>query len=274
MATSILLIGKPHSGKTTFIGQLCARIDANKSAFKLYKAIENRTPIIEATRALANGEEVKTTPTDKSTVICLPLQHGELKIDLDCPDYGGEQVNHIIENREVDAKWADSIKQSENWILFIKPSDLTTSYDLSNKTIKPEILENGDGKSEEYSVSDQSFFIELLQILLHTKGQDSHFRNSTTKLTVALTCWDELESPNTPKEELKKCLPLLLNFIEANWIESKVSVLGLSPQGFSLKEPENKIKYQESGSENFGYLIKPDGKETKDITELILESIL
>lgn len=36
MATSILLIGKPHSGKTTFIGQLFARVDANNSVMKLY----------------------------------------------------------------------------------------------------------------------------------------------------------------------------------------------------------------------------------------------
>jgi len=273
MATKILLIGKPHSCKTTFIGQLCARVDANSSALKLYKAIENRTPIIEATRALAKGEEVKTTPTDKSTVIDLPLQNGEVKIDLNCPDYGGEQVNDIIENREVDSKWADSIKQSENWILFIKPSDLTTSYDLSNKTIKPEVLENGNGKSEEYSVSDQSSFIELLQILLHTKGQDSHFKNSTTKLTVVLTCWDELANPTTPKEELKKVLPLLLNFIETNWIESKINILGLSPQGGSLKDPELKSKYQEEGSENFGYIIKSDGAKEKDITQLILEAV-
>lgn len=273
MATKILLIGKPHSGKTTFIGQLCARVEANNSALKLYKAVENLTPIIEATRALAKGEEVVTTPTDKSTVICLPLQHGEVKIDLDCPDYGGEQVNHIIENREVDSKWADSIMQSENWILFIKPSDVTTSYDLSNKTIKPEVLGNGNGDSEEYSVSDQSSFIELLEIFLHTKGQDSHFKNSTTKLTVVLTCWDEITTAITPKEELKKIFPLLLNFIETNWIESKVNILGLSSLGFSLKEKGNKIKYQESGSENFGFMLKSDGARDNDITHLILEAV-
>lgn len=273
MATQILLIGKPHSGKTTFIGQLCARVDANNSALKLYKAIENRTPIIEATKALAKGEEVKTTPTDKSTVVCLPLQNGEVKIDLDCPDYGGEQVNHIIENREVDSKWVKSIKQSENWILFLKPTDLATSYDLSNKTIKPEVLKNGNGKSEEYSVSDQSSFIELLQILLHTNGQDSHFKNSTTKLTVVLTCWDELENTGTPKEELKKILPLLLNFIETNWAESNINILGLSSLGGSLKDPVLKNKYQEDGSENFGYLVKSNGTKENDITQLILEAL-
>ena len=273
MTTQILLIGKPHSGKTTFIGQLCSRVEAGNSALKLYKAIDNLTPIIEATRALARGEEVKTTPTDRSNIICLPLQYGEVKIDLDCPDYGGEQVNHIVENREIDSKWTDSIKQSNNWILFIKPSDLTTSYDLSNKTIKPEILENGDGQSEEYTISDQSFFIELLQLLLHSKGQDSHFKNATTKLTVVLTCYDELLRTLTPREELEKNLPLLLNFIEANWIKSRINILGLSSLGFSLKEQTNKVKYQELGSENFGYMLKPDGTKDNDITQLILDAI-
>jgi hypothetical protein len=273
MTTAILLIGKPHSGKTTFIGQICARVETNNSSLKLYKAVENLAPIIEATRALANGDEVKTTPTEKSTVICLPLQHGEEKIDLDCPDYGGEQINKIIENREVDSKWTESITKSQNWIVFIKPTDLSTAYDLSNKTIKPEILENGDGKSEEFSISDQSSFIELLQILLYTRGQDSHFRNSSIKLTVVLTCWDELNSTATPKEELKKCLPLLLNFIETNWIENKINILGLSSLGFSLKEPANKIKYQEMGSENFGFMIKSDGVKQNDITQLIVESL-
>ena len=275
MSISILLIGKPHSGKTTFIAQLCAKVEANKSYLTLYKPIENLTPIIEATKSLAKGEEVKTTPTEKSTVISLPLQYIHEKLDFDCPDYGGEQINHIIENRELGLKWAESIKKSDNWILFIRPSSLSSFFDLSNKTITPDVLE-GEGageKSDEHLISDQSSFIELLQILLETKGQDSHFQMSSVKLTVVLTCWDELKNTSTPKAELEKCLPLLFNFIKANWTEKKINILGLSALGFSLKETNNRKKYQEIGSENFGYLIQSDGTESKDITQLILESI-
>ena len=93
------------------------------------------------------------------------------------------------------------------------------------------------------------------------------------KLTVVLTCWDELSNTTTPKEELKKILPLLLNFIEANWIETKVNILGLSSQGGSLKDPELKNKYQEEGSENFGYMLMTDGTKEKDITQLIIEAV-
>jgi hypothetical protein len=273
MKKSLLILGKPHSGKTTFLTQLYSRLDVNTSSLRFYKAIANLTPIIDAVKLLANGCEPKPTPTDKSAGLMLPIQHKEEQLDLYCPDYGGEQINHIIENRELDSKWCDSIIESDNWILFIRPSSLTGGFDLSNKTIKPEILKNGNGVAEEYSISDQSAFIELLQIMLHTKAQDSHFKNSTVKLTVVLTCWDEMQTDAVPKEKLRQCLPLLLNFIEANWQDNKINVVGLSALGFSLKEKENQDKYQSEGSENFGYLIKPDGQKTQDITELILEAI-
>jgi GTPase SAR1 family protein len=273
MTTSLLLIGKPHSGKTTFITQLCGRVESTTSAIKLYKPIDDLTSIIESTRALANGDEVKATPTDKNSFLSLPLQVADEKIDLACPDYGGEQINLIIENREVDSKWSKLVIGSNSWILFIKPSDLSSSYDLSNKTIKPEILEGASGETDEYTISDQSFFIELLQVLLHTKEQDAHFLNDTVQLTIVLTCWDEFESSSNPKDELKKRLPLLLSFIESNWASTRVKVLGLSSLGFSLKINENKVKYQELGAENFGYLIHEDGQKDTDISQIITEAL-
>lgn len=273
MTTSLLLIGKPHSGKTTFIAQLCGRVESTTSSVRLYKPIDDLTSIIESTRALANGDEVKATPTDKNSFLSLPLQVAGRKIDLACPDYGGEQINLIIEDREVDSKWSKSVIQSNSWILFIKPSDLSTSYDLSNKTIKPEVLEGTTGEADEYSISDQSFFIELLQILLHTKGQDAHFINDTVQLTIVLTCWDEFETSSNPKDELKKRLPLLLSFVESNWAPNRIKVLGLSSLGFSLKINENKIKYQEMGAENFGYLIYEDGRKDADISQIITQAL-
>lgn len=273
MTKPLLIIGKPHSGKTTFLAQLHSRLDVSNSELKYYKPVDNLNPIIEALKCLEDGLEVQTTPSETSSVITLPIQFGGQKVDLNCPDYGGEQINHIIDNREVDEKWAEAIKQSENWILFIRPSNVTTGFDLSNKTINPKILERGNGKSETYSISDQSSFIELLQIMLFIKEQDSHFKNSTTKLTIVLTCWDEVKDGEKPKEKLKKCLPLLLNFVESNWAETKINFVGLSALGLNLKEDGNKEKYQAEGSENFGFLIKPDGTETKDITQLISEAL-
>ncbi len=269
MNKQLLIIGKPNSSKTTFVSQFYTRLRSKKSSFTLYKAVGNISAINEACDLLANGEETKTTPVDKNVGLLLPIQFGEKKVDLYCPDYGGEQINNIINNHEVDKKWSDSIKESDNWILFIRLSNLKTSFDLSNKTISPENLENNCVQEKKYAISDQSAFIELLQILLHVKKHNYHFKISNIKLTVVLTCWDELETEDLPRSKFLECLPLLLNFIESNWELNKINIIGLSAQGFNLSIKENQEKYRIEGSENFGYIINSDGTETKDITKLI-----
>ena len=102
MTKPILIIGRPHAGKTTFLAQLYARLGLEKSELKLYKPVDNLTPILDALNNLANGEEVVTTPTDRSTKIIFPIQFNDQRFDLICPDYGGEQINQIVEYREVE----------------------------------------------------------------------------------------------------------------------------------------------------------------------------
>jgi hypothetical protein len=272
MNKSLLIIGKPHSSKTVFIAQFYSRLIKRKSKLSLYKPVDDLSAITAAREALANGDEPEPTFPDRSVNLMLPIQVGGQKIDLICPDYGGEQINTIINSREVNNKWLDAIKESDNWIFFIRLNNISEQLDISKITVT---AEHTKGSSEvieiPYSISDQSALIELLQIFLHSKEHDYHFKNSKIKLAVVLTCWDELETEERPKLVLQKNLPLLLNFIESNWKAENLKIIGLSAQGFPLDSEENKEKYQNEGSENFGYLVKEDGQKTNDITELISE---
>lgn len=274
MSKPLLIIGKPHSSKTVFIAQFYTRLQKRKSILSLYKPADDLSAITTAREALAIGEEPEATSTERSVNLILPIQLGEEQIDLVCPDYGGEQINTIISSREVDKKWLDAIKESDNWIFFIRLNNISEQLDISKITVTEEHTQ-GSGEVAEipFSFSDQSALIELLQILLHSKEHDYHFKNSRIKLTVVLTCWDELETEEKPRQVLQKKLPLLLNFIESNWKAEKLKIIGLSAQGFPLDSEENKEKYQIEGSENFGYLIKEDGQKTDDITELISEAL-
>lgn len=273
MKKSILIVGLPNSSKTTFITQLYGRLTLGTGGLKLYKSVSNLTPIIEALNLLADGEEVSPTSTDKSTGIELPIAVREDMVDLYCPDYGGEQVNVIIRDREIQPKWNDAIIGSNHWMLFIRLNNLTKRFDLSNKTISSENAAKQGDSAIEYSISDQSAYIELLQILLATKKQDAHFKNSISKLTIVLTCWDEEENGEKPIDKLKRDLPLLLTFVESNWSNDMINIVGLSALGLSLKAPENKKLYQENGSEGYSYVIKSDGSRINDITQLIIEAL-
>lgn len=276
MGTSIMLIGKPHSSKTVFLSQFYSKLRKNKSKLKLYKSVDDISPISGARDALAMGEEPQTTPSEKSVKFNLPIQIAEKQVDLKCPEYGGEQVLNIVENRTLNKEWTISTKESDSWVLFIRLNNINKALDIADVTYseqhqtdaKEPILET------EYKISDQSFFIELLQILLHAKGTDYHQLNDKLKLTVVLTCWDEMNTQERPYDILKSKLPLLLNFLTSNWNEGYLNIIGLSAQGFSLTEPENKERYQIEGPEAFGYLVLPDGTQIDDITELIEQALL
>lgn len=276
MATSILLIGKPHSSKTVFLSQFYSKLLKNKSKLKLYKSVDDLSPIAGAREALASGEEPQTTPSEKSVKFYLPIQIAEKQVDLKCPEYGGEQVLNIVENRELNKEWTTSIKESDSWILFIRLNNVNKPLDISDVTYSEEHQKSSlEPLSEsDYKISDQSFFIELLQILLYAKGTDYHRLNDKPKLTIVLTCWDEMSTEEKPYDVLKSKLPLLLNFIESNWNESYFNIIGLSAQEFPLTTPENKEKYQIEGPEEFGYLVLPGGDQTNDITELIEQALL
>jgi predicted RNA-binding Zn-ribbon protein involved in translation (DUF1610 family) len=275
MATSLLLIGKPHSSKTVFLSQFYSKLQENRSKLKLYKSVEDLTPISSAREALALGEEPQTTPSEKSVKFYLPIQVGEKQVDLKCPEYGGEQILNIVENRELNKEWTTSVKESNSWILFIRLNNINKALDISDVTYSNQYKQSAINTvpEAEYKISDQSFFIELLQILLDCKGVDYHVLNNNLKLNIVLTCWDEMDTQEKPYEVLRSKLPLLLSFIESNWQEDYLNIIGLSAQGFALTTPENKEKYQIEGPEEFGYLVMPDGTQKNDITELIEQAL-
>jgi GTPase SAR1 family protein len=271
---SILILGKPHSGKTTFVIQFYNRLVKNKSEIVLYKSVENISLITDDRERLSRGEETQPTQTEKYEELILPIEYRGQKADIKYPDFAGEQITKIVEQREVNKNWNKALSESDAWILFIRLSSLTAINDLSNQTVDKETLANSASKSlEDFEIADQSFFIELLQILLQIKGYNYHLKTNSIKLTVVLTCWDELHTKDSPRLRFTKELPLLLNFIEANWHKNSYRIFGLSSQEFKLDTQEAKDKYLDEGPENFGYIIKPDESETKDITLLISEVI-
>ena len=274
MNKSLLIIGRPHSSKTVFLSQLYGRLQKKKSKMVLDKAIGNLTPITNGRKALANGDEPESTVGAKNEKLLLSVRLDDKIIELLCPEYGGEQIDAILSSRDIDTNWKDAIKTSDNWLFFIRLNGISNSSDASTIVLDEEnLIKDKNAIEPEYIISDQTALIELLQIFLYTKGCNYHFKNSVIKLTIVLTCWDELKTNKTPIQILKERLPLFLNFVKANWKKESLNVLGLAALGFDLKIPENQVKYQEDGPEEYGFVIKQDGIETKDITELIVEAI-
>lgn len=273
---AILVIGKPNSGKSGFFGQLYTRLElADNSFAKLIKTPDSLSALTKITERYAEGRALEHTASNTFEKIDLPIKVGDQKIELKYPDYGGEQIEHIVESRRLNDKWHSSIQESDTWMLFIRMNDLNRTYDPIQKFT--EAVQSGQQKEKKdidksKLPSDQAFYIELIQMLLYYKEIGFTQKIDIPKLIVVLSCWDELENgqKSKPEDLIQKELPLFHFFLRENWHPNSFSVLGLSSQGKSLDKDKADADYI---YEEEGYLIKSNGEKTKDLT-LILHTLL
>lgn len=267
----ILIIGPPKSGKTTFLAQLYGRLIDRRWKFKLAEAPGNIEGIKNAFDRLAEGEETEPTPSSENLEVEIPVVYQGRQFVLHCKDYGGEQVRDLVYQMEYDKTWIDRAKKNDRWILFIRPSEIDHRFDLSKKGFAKQ--DKKVKKAVVSGTSDQSHFIELIQVLLHARETGMKELIETPRLLIALTCWDELKIDEKPEEVLQQKMPLFYQFIAANWSPEKFEVVGVSAQEFPLKTQENRDKYMNELPENFGYLVLNDNPKEKDLTRLIEEAL-
>lgn len=267
----LLIIGPPRSGKTTFLAQLYGRLIDKKGKLQLASAPENIDGIKKAYDRLANGEETDSTPSADNLEVKIPVIHDGQEFVLHCKDYGGEQVRDLVALMEYDKTWIDRAKTNDRWILFIRPSEIERRFDLSKKGYAEKDPKETNALIS--GTSDQSQFIELVQVLLHARGTGMKDLIDTPRLLIALTCWDELSTDSKPEETLQQKMPLFAQFIAANWLPGAFKIIGVSAQEFPLKTDEARDKYLDELPESFGYLVLDNNPKETDLTRLIEEAL-
>ena len=267
----LLIIGPPRSGKTTFLAQLYGRLVEKKGKLQLASAPENIEGIKAAYDRLSEGLEPESTPSAGNLEVKIPVMFEGQEFILHCKDYGGEQVRDIVALMEYDKTWTDRAKSNDRWILFIRPSEIGHRFDLSMKGHADK--DRTETQTAIIRTSDQSQFIELVQVLLHARGTGMKQPIHIPRLLIALTCWDELSTDMTPEDVLRQKMPLFAQFIAANWLPEAWKVIGVSAQEFPLNTKVARDKYLDELPMNFGYLVLTNNLKEKDLTRLIEEAL-
>lgn len=267
----VLIIGGPNAGKTHFGGQFYGRLISRKFN---YKIAANNLPadltiFEDVLNKLSDGKRAGHTEASANRNIELKIDdEGGHEIVFAFPDYAGEQVNFIVDNRRLNAIWKLYIDTSSSWMLFVRLDDLKPVEDIINKGIpEPEEIKKRNSTPPPVKVSDAAHFVELLQMLLYIKGIPSFNKINKPNLTIVLSCWDLLkQSDNTvPIEVLKERLPLLYYFVKNTWTEKSFSVIGLSSTEKTLTDEADE-EYIDKTPINFGYIINPIGEKENDST--------
>ncbi|MFY0563555.1 hypothetical protein ACN28E_06890 [Archangium lansingense] len=264
----LVLLGGPHSGKTHYAGQLYGRVRRRPGLLRLrndWGTPSNLSALEEVLRCLEEGRAAPHTSADTWAEVLLPLadEHGNA-MDLRWPDYGGEQLRQVFEQRAVPEAWMSRLTQAEGWVLLIRLKSETTYPDALSELTKR--LENRSDTAERTVDWDaNAYWVELLQLLLHVAGVGQIARIRRPRLAVLLSCYDEFEKVEPgkvwvpPRQALAAHLPLVSSFIESNWAADALSIWGLSALGRPLESNGAEETFIDEGPEKQGWVIPPEG---------------
>lgn len=268
---TILIIGGPNAGKTHFGGQLYGRLSARSEHYRITSPPDDLTIFQDVLGNLNEGKSSGHTHVTSHQTLELEIEDSAgVKSVFSFPDYGGEQVKAIVNDRRINKIWKEQIDKSNSWMLFIRLDEVKVIEDVVNRGLPDQdVLKNRTEKSEPMSLSDTAFYTELLQIFLYVKKIGIKQRITDPKLTLVLSCWDLLsdrDQKKLPKDVLQEKLPGLFSFIHETWTEDAYKIIGLSSIEKSLSNNDSDLEFVKKGPENFGYMITEEGKKETDLT--------
>ena len=267
----ILLIGESGVGKSHYGAQLLKRLMREDGQIRMDGAATNLEPFETVMAKLDAGLSADHTATSVYHESRWPIVDGEGRnAHLVWPDYGGEQIKMMVDDRRLPRRWLSRVAQSSAWLLMIRLQATHADDDIFSRP-----LESLARNSEEFrkgSVSDQARLVELLQMLLFAHSTSGNSMGSLPRLVVLLTCWDEMERAGKPIDVLRERLPMFGDFVAGNWQDFSVFGLSALERALDKEIPDN--EYITRGSEEFGYVVLEDGDHSPDLTLPIRELLI
>ena len=262
---TILLVGESNVGKTHYGAQFLKRLMVKACALKMSGAPTNLEAFNTALSCLTEGKATDHTPANSYVESVWPItDDAGNSAELVWPDYGGEQVRNLVTQRRIPAAWRERVLQATDWVFLVRLHSLRSEDDLFSRPLQSFSAAETQEAESAYEPSDQARTVELLQILLYLAQfyLDQPLRKP--RLTILLSCWDELETNELPADLLASQLPMLWSFVRSNW--TSPTVFGLSALERALSRTDTDVEYATRGPEEFGYVVLPNGMRNADIT--------
>jgi Double-GTPase 1 len=262
---TILLVGESNVGKTHYGAQFLKRLMVKACALKMSGAPTNLEAFTTALSCLTEGRSTDHTPANTYVESVWPItDEAGRYAELVWPDYGGEQVRNLVTQRRIPAAWRERVLESTDWVLLIRLHSLRSEDDLFSRPLQSFAAAEPQGDEVAYELTDQARTVELLQMLLYLAQFHLDRPLRKPRLTILLSCWDELETSELPAELLASQLPMLWSFLRSNW--TSPTVIGLSALERALSKTDADQEYAIRGPEEFGYVVLPNGVKNTDIT--------
>ena len=265
---NIMVLGGPSAGKTHYAGQLLGRLRRDRQGKLRLRpgGVDDLNKLEEVLACLDEGRSAGHTSADTWSGIRCEMEtiEGSSTI-LEWPEYAGERLLSIIEDRTIPLEWRTLIDNATGWLLFVRASTLELYEHLLERPsgVSPQSADRVDGQNWD----DRARYVELLQMMIFTARRSAFRAICHPRLAVVLSCWDELDRPSTPENEFADRMKLLDAFVRSTWEDRACSIWGLSSLGRELSPNKRDQEYVTQGPEHFGYVVPPGStKRMNDLT--------
>lgn len=233
---SIVVLGLPESGKTTYLAALWHLLQARKVESKL-KAPRLRAGEAQhlndiAKRWLAAKKQERTSQDKNRTVTIEMKSVAGDEFVLAFPDVAGEAFARFWEKRECDAGILSSL-MARGVLLFIHATDINRPNWIADEAKLNKLIgiKSNAGEPVPWDARFAPTQVQLVDLLRCL--QEPPLGVGSRKLAIALSAWDLAEGDKkTPEKYLEMHLPLLHQYlnhgIDPTWA---VKVYGVSAQG-------------------------------------------
>lgn len=268
----VLVLGGPDSGKSTYLLQLYGRVFDGNGQVQLRGAVDSMVAIKDGLARLATGRPASHTANGTETRLTLPLIDNETgrEWDVTVPDYAGEDLRRVGDALRLPDRWRDLAATSDHWVVMVRLSLHPDMPDLVSRPVgelASAPLERPVGADAQKMPIDM-FLVDLLQLLRH--GRTQLEVTNDLRVTVVLSCWDELDLPGgtMPSQVVRNQLALLDSYCTTTF-GPRYRVLGLSAQGRALTDANPAVEFIDEGPGAMGWLVGEDGARDPDLTKLI-----
>jgi hypothetical protein len=266
---TLLIIGLPKAGKTTFIAALWYVVETARvpGAMQLAKLPENRRHLnLIRERWVACAEQKHTSAGSEQEIrLALREPNGMDVVEVVVPDLSGESFEMQWSHRQWSRGYEELANEASGVLLFVHPDRMNDSPTISEATALGDLLEESSsspndsivgatGESEQDVAAsnaanveelpwDSSFapqqvkLVELLQFLTVRPLQRDRFR-----LAVIVSAWDRAKADGlAPDKWLERRMPLLAQFLKANHEVFQSQVFGISAIGGNLESEADRL---------------------------------
>lgn len=267
---TLLVIGLPSTGKTTFLAALWHSLERGEllGALRLDQLQPDREYLMQIGRSWAAFEEVGRTRVGPPTLVSMRLRLAEAQggdagapIEVVFPDTSGEMFGTQWQQRWWPTSYDSLVHDAVGALLFVHPGEVRAPSRIDSHARELVAILGGAPASAEAktvsSVDDslpavnaeevvrdpkraptQVMLVELLQFALFKRGG-----GQCLPVAVIVSAWDKLRPRGeAPYDWLRANLPLVHQFLAVNADALPSRVYGISAQGGDLIQDRQRLE--------------------------------